>query len=287
MRLKMQLQTTTVLVLLIVCGSVAAASEMPGWAIVLATAVVAGVGSAAADFLRWAPSGCLFFVFAFAVSAAASPGNMKISLIALTAGGSAAITLLVTLAGGAIGAARRRSGTFSPHSAGHASLPRLPLPVISVHASVCFIAAAAAGMLSLGAGLAHPYWAMVSAIVPVAGSSTAGQLTRAVHRLVGTFLGLGVTALILLPSPDVAVLIVVLAFLTAGTELMVARNYGLAMLCLTPLTIGMMFLNDPQPLGPLLADRALETCVGLAVVNVLIVLTHPVRHPDERAENPG
>jgi hypothetical protein len=280
-RLIMQVQTTSVLVLLILAGSAASAADLPGWAAVLATALVACLCSAAADVLRWTPSGCLFFVFAFAVSAYTPPGNLALPVIAAAAAGSAIVTLLVTIAGGAIEVAtsRRHRGT-GPKSGSPSAPPCLPLPLVSAHALACLIAAATAGMLSLAGGLAHPYWAMVSAIVPVIGSTTAGQLTRATHRMMGTFLGIGITGLILFWTPEGPALIVVLAVLTALTELMVARNYGLAMLFLTPLTIAMMFLNHPQPLGPLLADRALETCIGLAVVMVLIVLTHDIRHPE-------
>lgn len=280
-RLVMQLQTTSVLVVLILAGALTSATNAPGWAIVTAAAVVAGLCSAAADLLRWTPSGCLFFVFAFAVSASASPGQTPLPSIAAAAVGSGAVSLIVTLAGGVLDGAYRRRSLNDENPA----LPsRLPLTVVGAHASMCFVAATAAGMLSLAGGLPHPYWATVSAIVPVVGSTTIGQLTRATHRMLGTFLGLVVTGLILFYSPSGVVLIVVLALLTAATELMVARNYGLAMLFLTPLTIGMMFLHHPQPLGPLLADRALETCIGLAVVMVLIVLTHNVRHPQNEGE---
>ena len=277
----MQLQTTTVLVLLILGGAAASASDLPAWVAVLATALVACLCSAAADLLQWTPSGCLFFVFAFAVSAYTPAGNTGLQLIAATAAGSAVLTVLVTIVGGAFEAATRRRSSNDALGQAPAAPPRLPVPLIAAHALACLLAAVTAGLLSFAGGMAHPYWAMVTAIVPVIGATTVGQLTRATHRMIGTFLGIGVTGLFLFWAPAGLVLIVVLALLTALTELTVARNYGLAMLFLTPLTIGMMFLNHPQPLGPLLADRALETCVGLAVVMVLIVLTHNLRHPEE------
>ncbi|MFF2347580.1 FUSC family protein [Pseudarthrobacter sp. NPDC058119] len=279
----MQLQTSTVLVLLILIGAAVSAADLPGWTTVLATALVACLCSAAADLLQWAPSGCLFFVFAFAVSAYTPPGNAGLPLIAATAAGSAVLTLLVTIVGGALEAVTRLRRGDVPARQAPAASRRLPLPLIAAHSLACLLAAATAGMLSLAGGLAHPYWAMVTAIVPVIGATTSGQLARATHRMIGTFLGIGVTGLLLFWAPGGAVLIVVLALLTALTELMVARNYGLAMLFLTPLTIGMMFLNHPQPLGPLLADRALETCIGLSVVMVLIVVTHNLRHPEEQS----
>lgn len=282
-RLTMQLQTSTVLVLLILIGAAVSAADLPGWTTVLATALVACLCSAAADLLQWAPSGCLFFVFAFAVSAYTPPGNAGLPLIAATAAGSAVLTLLVTIVGGALEAVTRLRRGDVPARQAPAASRRLPLPLIAAHSLACLLAAATAGMLSLAGGLAHPYWAMVTAIVPVIGATTSGQLARATHRMIGTFLGIGVTGLLLFWAPGGAVLIVVLALLTALTELMVARNYGLAMLFLTPLTIGMMFLNHPQPLGPLLADRALETCIGLSVVMVLIVVTHNLRHPEEQS----
>ena len=49
-----------------------------------------------------------------------------------------------------------------------------------------------AGLISVGLGFENPYWAMVSAVVPVVGRATSTQLVRAGHRLVGTLLGVGV-----------------------------------------------------------------------------------------------
>lgn len=59
-----------------------------------------------------------------------------------------------------------------------------------LHTGVSVLAAGLSGTVALMAGLQRPYWAMVAAIVPVVGPSTAGQLLRAGHRLARTLLGL-------------------------------------------------------------------------------------------------
>ena len=45
----------------------------------------------------------------------------------------------------------------------------------------------------------------------------------------------------------------------------VARNYGFAMIFVTPLALMMSTLVAPVPIGPLLRDRAIETLVGAAI----------------------
>lgn len=71
----------------------------------------------------------------------------------------------------------------------------------------------------------------------------------------------------------------VLATLFVGAELMIARNYAVALLFITPLTIGMVMGGQPRALPDLLLDRAAETAVGVGIVAVLILTTHGLRHP--------
>jgi uncharacterized membrane protein YccC len=120
---------------------------------------------------------------------------------------------------------------------------------------------------------------MVSAVVPVVGATTSGQLIRGSHRVLGTLVGLVVAVLMFGWQPQGLVLVLLLVALQAGTELVVMRNYSSALLFLTPLTIGMGLLNGPVPVLPLVLDRGLETLVGVAVAFVLILATHGVRHP--------
>jgi uncharacterized membrane protein YccC len=61
---------------------------------------------------------------------------------------------------------------------------------------------------------------------------------------------------------------VVLQFLA---EMYVMRNYSLALLFITPLALLMVQLGHPQPAGPILEARVLETAIGV-VVGLALVL---------------
>ena len=102
-------------------------------------------------------------------------------------------------------------------------------------------------------------------------------LVRAGHRILGTLLGL-VTGAVLLSlglGPVGAVLVVVV--LQVLTELVVGRNYGLAMLFITPMALLMGQLSAPRPAGSLLLDRGVETVVGGAVAVAVILLEESLR----------
>ena len=269
-------------VALIVLGATLSAAAAPGWVVVLLIAVVAGLGTIIADARSWRPAGSVFFVFGLGVSAALPTTWPGVGLAALLASSALVFTLLVTLVSG-IGKerlrARRRSAGQPTGS--YPALRRAPRNwrLIFTHAVMCFLGAAIAGGIALSLGWQHPYWAMVSAVVPVVGSTTSGQLVRGSHRVLGTLIGLIVALLLFSWQPEGLLLVLILVALQAGTELVVLRNYSSALLFLTPLTVGMGLLNGPVPVLPLVIDRGLETVVGVAVAAVLILSTHRVRHP--------
>lgn len=60
---------------------------------------------------------------------------------------------------------------------------------------------------------------------------------RAAHRFVGTVLGLGLLAGLAVFELPGGVLVVALALMMAGTEFFLVRNYGLAMVFITPLAL--------------------------------------------------
>jgi uncharacterized membrane protein YccC len=126
---------------------------------------------------------------------------------------------------------------------------------------------------------------MVAAIVAVTGSDTAARLTRAVHRIVGTLAGVLFTAAILAPHLPVGALIVIIGLLQFATELVVGRNYALAVLFLTPLALIMGSLAQPVSISVLLHDRTIETVLGAAVGVVISLVAH--RPPARPATAPS
>jgi hypothetical protein len=281
-RLVLQSQFGVVQVALIIGGAAVSASDAPGWLFVAITAVIAGLGTVLADARAWRPAGSVFFVFGFGVSSALPVDGAGVGLAVLLAVFSLLFTLLVTVISGMVKRAQRRAGrpvaVYPPRT-----IPRPNWRIIGTHAAMCLLGAGIAGGVALAFGWPHPYWAMVSAVVPVVGATTAGQLVRASHRVTGTLLGLVVALVLFGDAPQGLLLVILLVVLQAGTELVVARNYSAALLFLTPLTIGMGLLNGPVPVLPLILDRGLETVVGVAVAVLLILATHGVRHPRVRS----
>jgi Predicted membrane protein len=118
-------------------------------------------------------------------------------------------------------------------------------------------------MLALSVGLDNPYWVPISTAAIMQGATFQAVWHRNVHRIVGTMIGMGVAWLIFSLSPGpwtLAVLIMSLSFLV---ELLVTRNYGLAVIFITPLTV---ILADANYIGgdvhTLMTARLTDVVIG-------------------------
>jgi uncharacterized membrane protein YccC len=222
--------------------------------------VAATLGSALSDALRWHPPGPLFSVFALAACASVPTSAATVPIATALATGSAAFSLLVGSAGYVRRSARLRGSTPWP-----ASLGALRHAAIWRDATRFGVVVLIAGVVSTATGLGHPYWAMVAAVAATSGADATARIVRGGHRVLGTLAGLVLAAGILaLPLPPLAtigtaVLMQVLA------ELFVLRNYGLALVFVTPLALLMVALAHAVDPGILLRDRLVETLLGAAV----------------------
>ncbi|MET0446988.1 MAG: FUSC family protein, partial [Aeromicrobium sp.] len=127
------------------------------------------------------------------------------------------------------------------------------------------VAPAVAGAIATGAGIGHPYWGMVAAVSVLTAPSVRHIASRGTLRAVGTVAGLGVTAAILALDPGPAAIVAVIIVAQVAAELFVMRNYGVAAVFITPLALLMGQLVHPVPTGELLAERGLETLIGITV----------------------
>ncbi|GAB3518914.1 FUSC family protein [Arthrobacter monumenti] len=282
-------------------GTVFASFGASPWAVVMTTAVIAGGGSVAADYWGLRPGGSLFFVFAFA-AVASLPDVPPLWQALLVGAGSTLLSLLLGLAtavpaevrafrdGSASAVSSRpgeplsnrpaRNSAARNRPARNGSVPASPQPtagqrsrgwnVLLIHALRYLVAAGIAGSIATMAGIGHSYWAMVAAVVPIAAPTLTGRLTRAVHRIIGTLGGVGVTAVILslpLEAWHIVLLIVALQFLA---EMFVMRHYTLALFFITPLALLMSYVVTQGDPVQLLVDRTVETVIG-ALVGVVVV----------------
>lgn len=138
-------------------------------------------------------------------------------------------------------------------------------------------------VLVLGSDQTHLYWVIAfSALVLHQGGPRVARTYRAMHRLIGTVVGLGLFLVVSFFQPTgwwIVALIVVLQF---TIELLVTRNYGLAVALITPLALtvatGGRYADEPWSL---VAERLLDTVIGVLVA--LVVLWAVGRRAHHRA----
>ncbi|WP_285241061.1 FUSC family protein [Pseudarthrobacter sp. MEB009] len=264
-------------------GIVLSANHLQSWWLVGVEATLAGAGSVYADRMRLKPAGPFFGILALGACASV-PAAVPWFVALLIASGSAALSLAVGQAGRLAPAGRRRTSP-EPAAAGRTGRREL-----LIHAARYVLAVGAAGSVGVISGSGHPHWAMAAAAVPLAGADLPSSVRRGIHRIVGTFVGLAVTAAVILPGPwSVAALVpgneaVLLALLVIvfqfATELFMTRHYGLAMVWFTPVILLMTQLAAPADPTVLIAERAVETLVG-ALVGIAVVVA--VRRPGTRS----
>lgn len=229
------------------------------WAVPVAGAV-AYAGSHLALAQDWHPPGPLFLVFAFGGCASAPHALGDLLAAAVVTAGSVLFALGVGVVGGVLKGARSRPLPLRLH--------RSWLPARDA------VAVVLAGGLAVLAGIGHPYWAMVAAVAPLSVRGMSGQLTRAVHRVVGTLVGLLPAAALLALDLRGVGLVGLVAVLQFVTELLVGRNYGLALLAITPLALLMGQAAHRVPATGLLVDRGVETVLGSVVGVAVLALSH-------------
>jgi uncharacterized membrane protein YccC len=257
-RLRHQFHGAGMLVTGVGLGALLAASDAGAAVLVLAVTAFATLGSLVTDGLGLRPGGPFFGIFALGATASVSPDLVSPVGAVLICAGTAAWCL-------ALGVADRADQPMAPSRPGG-------LPVGAVRqAGRYLLATSVAGVVGIGLGIDHANWAMTAAAVPLA-IVTAGEppdlaavLDRAAHRIAGTFVGLLVTAAVLLPEPPTALLAVVAMVLLFPTELFMARHYGLALGFFTPLIMVMTELAAPSDPVDLLLARGLDTLIGVTV----------------------
>ncbi|WP_084537780.1 FUSC family protein [Nocardia puris] len=119
----------------------------------------------------------------------------------------------------------------------------------------------------------------------------AGRITRGIHRILGTFAGLLVTAALLLPNPSPGALAVLVMVLLSPTELFMTRNYALSLGFFTPLIMLMTDLAAPAEPMTMLTERGVDTLIGVSAgiaVAVLVRRSRTSRTDDDvSAPTPG
>ncbi|MGW6464751.1 FUSC family protein [Streptomyces rubiginosohelvolus] len=149
---------------------------------------------------------------------------------------------------------------------GHGSAARTA--VLTVPALRMFIGTGLAGAAALPLGLGHGYWAAISAAAVLHSVNVRTAAQRAAQRTLGTMAGLLLALGVLAARPEPVVLVLVIVVMEFLLEYVVARNYGLGVVFLTPLALLLTDLAAPSPAGDLVQDRALSSLLGVGIALV-------------------
>ena len=231
------------------------------WVVVIVGTIVAALTSGLVPRFGLRPRGVLFFVFA-STAITTSPHSFPLWVPLLVGGGSVLISLAFSALFHVLGEANTDRAVPAPERVSRADYVQ--------DAGRFSSAALLAGSISTALMIPSPYWAQVAAVAPLSETRRLGQVNRALHRVVGTVLGVVIAAFLMsFPSEpwQTVVWIVVMQFLA---EMFVTRNYSLGLVFVTPLALLMVHLANPERNYEMLVPRIVETsigaCVGIAVV---------------------
>ena len=267
-RIRMQASAGGVLLAAMLVGTALSVASAPAVVSVIVVAVIASGVTLLAYSMRWHPPGPLFPVFAVGACATIPATTATFVAVLLVGGASVLFGLAV-------------STTVALFTRAKSETPRKTRPPWGATAwemaATVGIATVAAGIAGLLVMETHWYWAAVGAVAAVSGAHVTARVIRGVQRLVGTLLGIVVAAGILaLDLPPLAI-IGVAVVLQASAEMFVGRNYGIAMVFVTPLALLMVGLAAPIPADVLLRDRAVETTIGVVVGTIVAVASAAIR----------
>ena len=134
------------------------------------------------------------------------------------------------------------------------------------------IASTIAVLVSSPLGVHRTYWVLLT-VIAILQNGRRLRLTalRGIHRVLGTLVGLGLFALVILWGPKGLLLALLLAVLQFVVELVVIRNYGLALIFITPLALTIASQGDPGDVGTVVATRVFDTLLGAAIAMVVLL----------------
>jgi len=239
---------------------------------VAVAALLAAVQKVVCDATRVGPPGSVIFTFIAASSAFLPQRLVEVPAhlgLLLLAGAFAWLVCMAPLLLRARTpaprtATARATGPLTPRFGALREALRPGSPLLPVGARVA-IGCALAGWASMGLGVGRPYWAVVTAAA-VFQANTTLTWSRALHRVLGSLVGLALFAALLpLTRTGALALVLVTLLFQFGAEATITRGYWLAAVCVTQMSLLMPQFAHAQPAGRLIADRALDTGVGAAV----------------------
>lgn len=91
-----------------------------------------------------------------------------------------------------------------------------------------------AALIAYGFDFTRSYWIPLSCVAVMSGASMIATFYRAIQRSIGTFIGIIIASVILYFHPTGYMIAAIIFFFTLMTELCIVKNYGLAVIFITP-----------------------------------------------------
>lgn len=137
------------------------------------------------------------------------------------------------------------------------------------------VGVALASLAGLYLGTFKSYWVVLPVVAILQmGHNRHLTLTRGIQRIIGTLLGVGLFAILLqLPHPSAGLVLVVMFFQFA-TDVVIARNYALGLLFITPLALFITTVGHPIDPEVVVRDRVIDTVVGIGIAIVVYLVSH-------------
>ena len=256
------------------------------WLTIGCLTVIAAIASALTFGVGLGPPGPIMFVNVAAISArmaappelngAAMNGGFVVAMVAI--GG--VVAYLVVIAPLALPSVRRREG---PPLGLRALFPDFELDAAMTAVTVrVVVAVALCGVVSGSLGVHRSYWVIIAAVAVLqAGNSRRMTTIRAVQRVLGTMVGVVFFGAIVAISPSGAWLVLTIMLLQFATEVVVTRNYALALVFITPLAL--MIASTGNADSPLVSvmGRIVDTLLG-ATIAMAVFLGHQLVHGRRR-----
>lgn len=255
---------------LVLAAIVGVVSSGNVWLIVIGLVVVAAAACVLTLGFGLGPPGPLMFVLVTGVTghlaAPAVLGGVEVDKLPLTlaVAAGAVISYLVVIAPLVVPSVRRRDGA----PAGLKTLfPRLNFDSLTAMISArIVIGVTIASLISLPLGVHRAYWVILAAVAVLQlGHNRRLTTIKAIHRVLGTVFGVLGFGLIAVGQPSGLWLVLIIAVLQFATEVVVVRNYGIALLFITPLAL--LIATSAHMIAPwqIVGERVIDTLLGSVI----------------------
>ncbi len=279
----------------VAAASVGVLASVHPWLIAAALIAVTVLATFVALRVTLGPPGPMMFTLVAGVTAymttpreRGGPELDRLSIPLYVAIGAAG-AVVVIVAPLLLSSVRRREGAAAPFD------QLFPADQLVGENATIFVrvvsAVAIASLLTVIWDVDRGYWlVMVAGVLLQSTHSVRVTVVRAVHRVLGTLLGVAAFSLLLVLNPEGFALVLTMALLQGMTEVVIVRNYGLGLIFITPLALIISTHNRTDDIAPIINERVVDTLLGAMIALAVLFASRWVKNrywPEDEGAVPG